>query len=225
MAAVSPALLGALVLAVGVWLAFPAVRRVGAAGLPTPGRRWPGPSRRADRRVTETSALEPCEAIAGDLRAGATAEVALERAAEEWPALAPVARAVHLGADVPAAWRAVSLRPGCGDLAVVAAAWQVSQHSGGALARAMTSVAGRLRRLQASRRIVAAELASAHATARLMAGLPLLAWAMGSGVGGNPVAFLAAPPWGWGCLVLGLGLNGLGLWWIRRIADGIEGSR
>jgi tight adherence protein B len=42
---------------------------------------------------------------------------------------------------------------------------------------------------------------------------------MGSGAGSDPWGFLLGTPVGGGCLVAGLALLGLGLWWIERLAD------
>ena len=55
-----------------------------------------------------------------------------------------------------------------------------------------------------------------------MAGLPVLALSMGSGIGGDPWAFLLTSPAGLVCLALGLGFGFAGLWWIEAIADGVE---
>jgi len=174
-------------------------------------------------RASETALLSACELIAADLRAGLTAEAALARAAVDWPALAPVAAAARIGADVPHAWRAAA--PAAGrDLVLVAASWQVSHRSGGALAGGMTRVAARLRAARSTRAIVDSELASARATARLMAGLPALALAMGGGLGGDPLGFLFGTTAGLGCLAAGVLLNLLGLWWIDGIADSIADS-
>ena len=42
---------------------------------------------------------------------------------------------------------------------------------------------------------------------------------MGSGAGSDPWSFLLGTPVGWACLVSGLALVALGLWWIERLAD------
>lgn len=203
---------------VAAWLPVIALAGV-AAGAVTVLRR-----RAVQRRVAAVQAqavLDFCEEIAGELDVGSSPALALERASRRWPFLAPVASAQRLGAPVPEALRTLSRAPGCGDLVLVAAAWQVSERTGAVLARALTAVASALREDQKVRRVVASELASARATARLMAVLPLLTLAVGSGAG-DPVAFLLRTPPGLACAGAGLLLALAGVAWIEAIAASVE---
>lgn len=170
--------------------------------------------------VVSDRVRETCEALADDLAAGASAERALARAGVDWADLEPVLAAHRLGLDVPQAWRELAQHPGAGGLRLVAAAWQVSGRTGQGLASALRRVAADLRAADSSRRVVDSELASARATGRLVAGLPVLAWLMGSGSDQHPVAWLLAGPGGWACLALGGGLLLLGLAWIELLARG-----
>ncbi|MDF9715790.1 type II secretion system F family protein [Nocardioides sp. ChNu-153] len=184
-------------------------------------------ARRASARAaarTRERVVSVCEALASELRSGRPPATALAAAAEEWPAVAGVRRAERLGADVPTAWRALARSPGADDLRLVAAAWQVSARTGAGLAEALARVAALARATQGTRRVVASELASARATARLMAGLPVVALLMGGTTGGDPVHFLTATPVGLGCLAGGLVAGFLGLWWIEAIADDVTRS-
>lgn len=193
-------------------------------GSARPAARWPSvlsPLRRRHQVAADQAAvLEVCDLLAAELAAGRPPGAALAAARERWPPLGAVVEAARLGADVPEALRLLAeVRPGAADLRWVAGAWQVAQHSGHGLSAALERTARGLRARRRTRRLVDSELASARATARLVAALPLAVLVMGSGAGSDPWAFLVRTPVGWGCLVGGVGLIGLGLWWIERLAD------
>ncbi|GAB2740399.1 type II secretion system F family protein [Nocardioides pakistanensis] len=220
-AALVAALVGGLLVTVdGVVLGLGLIVVGGVAGgaaLVARSRGRRAASARADRVV------EVCEALAAELRAGQPPLSALRHCVEVWPDIEPVARAGDLGSDVPAAFRRLARAPGASGLRDVAAAWQVSQSSGGTMAIALARVADTARRRRATERLVAGELASAQATARLVAVLPVVVLAMGSGLGGDPWGFLVSTPVGLVCLGAGTALMLAGLAWIERIAASVVG--
>jgi tight adherence protein B len=166
--------------------------------------------RRGDR------VLGVCEAIASDLTAGQPPSAALERA--------PVAAAGRMGADVPSALRELATRPGAGQLRRVAATWQVAHDTGAGLASAMRSAGDAIRAERRTARLVATELAAAHATARMLAVLPVGVLLLGTGIGGDPVGFLLRSTPGLVVLTAGLALTFCGLAWLDRIAERVLGS-
>ncbi|NYG53985.1 type II secretion system F family protein [Nocardioides perillae] len=178
--------------------------------------------RRRGARAVAARVQEVCDLLSSDLAAGLPPGSALTRAAADWSVLAPVARAAELGGDVPQALRRVAERPGAAGLARLAAAWEVSLRTGQGLAGPVARTATAVRRARATARVVDSELASARATARLLATLPVLALLLGGGAGGEPWRFLLATTPGLVCLGLGLAAALLGTAWIERIADGVE---
>jgi tight adherence protein B len=181
-------------------------------------------ARRRDRAaaLVRLRVVDLCDALRAELAAGQTAAGALERAATEWPLVAPAARAARTGGDVVAALRSLAATPGADALRVVAAAWHVAHRTGHGLADTLGRVAADLRAGERTRRIVGGELASARATARLLAALPVLALAMGSGAGGDPVRFLLGHPAGLACLAGGLAAGYAGLAWIAALARDVD---
>lgn len=175
----------------------------------------------AERRAGQV--VFACEAIAGDLSVGLPPRWALERVERQWAGFGPVATAARLDADVPQALRDLARLPGAGQLTVVAAAWQVAHRSGAGLADSLHDVATVLREDAALARLVAAELAAARVTARMMCALPVAVLLLAAGVGARPWHFLTATPVGLACLAGGAVLDLLGLIWMQRIADGVLG--
>jgi tight adherence protein B len=185
------------------------------------GVAWLVGRRRAAQAADRTAdrVLAVCDAMASDLAAGQPPLTSLRRAAQEWPAFAPAAVAGQVGADVPSVLRELSERPGAGQLRTLAATWQVAHETGSGLATAIGQAADAIRADRRTARLVATELASAHATARMLAVLPLGVLLLGTGIGGDPLGFLTGTTPGLVCLALGLGLSYAGLLWLERIAD------
>lgn len=173
------------------------------------------------------SCIELCQALVAELVTGHAPGEALARAvaAADPPdpmLLRLVTAAARDGGDVPAALTEAAQRPGTEGLRRLAACWRVSVAAGGGLTSLVEGVAASLREAEAHRQDLAAQLAGPRATARLLAGLPLLGILMAAALGMRPVAFLFGSPVGIVCLVAGLALDAAGVLWIRRMVAAAE---
>lgn len=175
-------------------------------------------------RVTEERRLrslaEALGSLAGDLRAGRpTPEAAAAAVASCGDRVVGDALARALGsADLP-----VPAPPDGGHwpatVARVAAGMRLSERTGCSMAAVACAVEDDLRarlRLQAELRSVTA---APRASALLLAGLPVLAFAMGSGIGADPWHVLTATPVGQLLLVVGVALEVAGLAWSARLVQ------
>ena len=188
-----------------------------------PGRSAPRTLRRS-ARGRESTVLQFVAAVVAELDAGAPASGAVQAAAatlQHDPVLAVLARHVSLGGDVVDALNQAAEAPRAGALRRVAACLHVTSRSGAGLATALRRVSEGIRDELALSREVAGQLAAPRATAKLLAGLPLMVWLMGYGLGADPLAVLFTTPYGWACLVVGVGLEVLGVLWVERQARAV----
>lgn len=170
----------------------------------------------AERRA---AVVALCAALAAELRAGRPPDEALRHAARYSAPVAPRAvAAASTGLDTVSALIADARLPGAGGLRGVAACLEVAAGTGAGLAAAIERVHAALRAEQEQRDRIAAELAGPRATARLLAGLPVVGLAIGHAIGADPVGVLLGTTWGLAVLAAGLALNGLGLWWVSALA-------
>jgi tight adherence protein B len=120
---------------------------------------------------------------------------------------------------VAGALRRTASGGGAEQLTLVAAGWELAARSGAGLADVVEQIAAALRAGEETRRVVEGELASARATARLVALLPVAALGIGAGAGGDPVGFLLGTVPGSVCLGAGLLLAWVGLRWIDALCE------
>jgi tight adherence protein B len=237
MTTVTPAALAA---AMAVWVAAAppraAVRLRALVGTPAPstpavlvrmaGRRV-RELRSRRRRTSERRAavIELCDGFGAELAAGRSPETALAHAAS---AADPDLRRLLMAApgdDVAAALDTASTLPGAEGLRLLAGCWRIGAERGGTFAVVVDGLAAALRDEEAHRADLAAQLAGPRATARLLAGLPLLGLAMAAALGARPVAFLLGTVPGMACLLAGVALDIAGLGWTRRLAANAEVTR
>ncbi|MFF0485776.1 type II secretion system F family protein [Streptomyces sp. NPDC004435] len=196
----------------------------GALAVPLVRRRLRAASRRKEREALAGSVVALCEAVGGELRAGRQPGPALAHAARRTGALGPeearVLAAVGFGGDVPEALRAAARREGAEGLAGLAACWQVAVDSGAGLAAGLDRLEAALRERHERREGLRAELAGAWATVAVLAALPVAGIGLGATMGADPLRVLLHTPAGWICLLVGCGLEAVGLWWAARIVRG-----
>lgn len=174
----------------------------------------------AERRRT-AAAVETAQAmqvVAGQLRIGSVPGVALASAARDCRCLERPAATLAIGGDVPRALAEAGSTPGREGLQSLGRAWELGEVTGAPMAGLAVRVADQVRADQETRRVVQAELSGPRATARLLAGLPLVGLLMGRMAGGDPVGFLFGTLAGQACLLAGTCLACAGLAWTERMA-------
>jgi tight adherence protein B len=160
-------------------------------------RRW---LLRRDQAVARREVVDAVAGLAADLRAGvgtARAMVTAEPAVD---------RAAIAGAEAGV----VAVRVG--------AAIAVAEASGAPLADVLERLDTHLRAVDRARATAAAEAAGAHASAGLLAVLPVAGVALGAVIGVDPWRVLLRTPIGAGALLLAVGLQLGGLAWATRLA-------
>lgn len=187
-----------------------------------------GRSRRtASRRQARLAAVAACAAaLSAELRAGRSPLEAMDAVSrtttqELTAVLAEAVRTARLGGD-PADVLAVAGRtiPGLASLAVCL---RVAGASGARLADVTDAVADEVQARVRTAEELAVQLAAPRASAALLAGLPVVGLAMGSGIGSDPTHFLLHTAPGAAVLAAGVGLELVGLawtgWLTRRVGD------
>lgn len=204
---------------VGALVSTPLVSLLAGAGGLLVARAWLAgrAARRTDGQLQ--SLAEGLGALAADLRAGRSLEASTDAAVAACadggcgPALARALRAP--GAPPPA-----GQDPALGDaLARISAAVVLSGRTGCSLAAVVGAVEDDLRARRRQRLELRAAVAAPRASALLLAGLPLLGLAMGSGVGADPWGVLTGTAAGRVLLVAGVALEGAGLAWSRALVE------
>ena len=148
---------------------------------------------RRQRRRQHAAAVEFVAALAADIRAGQQPSDALASATTV--------------ADLDPRFLA----------SAIDAVWAVSARSGAPVATVLDRMEQDLRARIRQRREVAAQLAGARATAALLAFLPVLGIGLGTAMGARPLQVLFGAPAGQVSLVVGVGLDAVGVLWTAGI--------
>ena len=177
--------------------------------------------RRQQRSVDDRRVRGLADALAGfaaDLRAGRTAGEAALAAGQACPD-AVTAEALGRALRVPEAAHAPVPGGGAWTEAVsrTAAAVVLSTRTGCSMAAVACAVEDDLRARLRQQQDLRTAVAAPQASAVLLAALPLLALAMGSGIGADPWHVLVSTPVGNLLLVVGVGLEVAGLTWSSRL--------
>jgi tight adherence protein B len=179
--------------------------------------------RRAARRTARTHQLpEALDRLATSMRSGSSLPLALDEAgralgAPLGPELVAIARATRRGRSVRRAldeWSATHDDPGT---RLAATALVLSEVVGSTPARAVDGVAATLRErldLAAERRALAVQ---ARTSSLVLSVAPVGVAAVLVVADTAAARFLLGSPAGAACLAVGLGLDGLGAWWMTRL--------
>ena len=190
--------------------------------------RWPGRRRWSERRARAARRLawpSVADEIGSALRSGASLRQALGEVATRGGAAAPrLAELVHpvsRGDDVPAAARRWADRSEDAGERLLAGAVELAAGATRAEPVLFDTVARTLRERAALAGEMRVQTAQARASAAALSALPLAFTGLCALADRSVLSFLAGTLPGLACLVLGVGLQGLGLWWMRRTIAGV----
>ncbi len=170
------------------------------------------------RDAARREVAQATQVVAGQLRIGALPGAALAMAAKDCSSLERAVATQRIHGDVARALRAAGDHEGREGLASLARAWELCERTGAPIAALSQQVSELIRTDQATRQVVAAELAGPRATSKLLLALPLLGIVMGRMAGGDPVGFLTGSLAGQACLLGGVSLACVGVCWIDQMA-------
>jgi tight adherence protein B len=175
----------------------------------------------AARESAVEATVEVTVGLAAELRAGRTTAQALAAVAP-WsgplqPALSSAAAAVAAGASAADGLLLAAAVPGASGLRRVAAAWRVTESTGGRLAGVLDRLAEALDGELELRQELESALAGPRATVVLLAGLPVMGLGLGQAVGARPLHLLLYRPLGWGLLAGAAVLDAAGVVVMTRI--------
>ncbi len=202
---------GALAGAIGGLLAFQAVLT----------RRLESRRARAAEQVREVA-----RALAAGTRAGLSVRRALAEAAREAEppleaAIVAALRRLDVGAPIGEALAGLARDLASDDARVLMAALEIHRRTGGDLPSLLDEVAAMIGGRVEARRHLRALTAQGRASGVVLAVLPVAFVGLLSGTGGNGLGAFYRTPLGALLLGIGLGLEGLGFLWLRRITRSV----
>ncbi len=181
-------------------------------------------TRSRTQEMRRSASIEFLSALSAELSVGQPLATAFERAAASIPVvICPLSRsAVRFGGDLAEALKQDAEREKLPALRALSALWQVSEESGASLAASVGQLATAQLASEEIRGTLQAELAGPKATAKVLAGLPVLGMLLGASLGGDPIGWLTGSIWGLIVLVAGVGLEALGIFWVARMMRSVE---
>jgi tight adherence protein B len=174
------------------------------------GRAWTGIRRGASDVQRRLALVRGVAALAADLRSGRSIATATEAAAV-------ACGDERIGRELAQAVRAPDHEASGGEAARISAAVRLSGRTGCSLAEVLSALEDDLRARHRHDLELQAATAGPRAGTLLLAGLPVLGLAMGSGVGADPWGVLTTTGTGQVLLVAGVALEVVGVAWSARL--------
>ena len=167
-------------------------------------------ARRADAQLMATVRIVVAELAAGS-RPAAALDAAAGMTSTHAETFAAAAECARSGDEVD---KVLARDP---PLAAVAVAWRLATVTGAPLAAVLARAGEDLAARAQQQRVVTGALASARSSAAVLAVLPLVGVALGSGMDAHPLAFLLASPAGRWVTLVGVVLDAAGLLWTQLL--------